>query len=75
MDMKFTSSLSSLRLHRLTAGMKQCELGRIVSRSQPFLSRLETGSGYAKVDAELAAKIGEALGVDPGGIFSEGGNR
>lgn len=73
--MKFTSSLSFLRLRRLTAGMKQCELSRIVSRSQPFISRLETGSGYAKVDAELAMKIGEALGVDPEEIFTEGGNR
>jgi len=71
MDKQFTS----LRLQRLIAGLPQHTLAEKIGRSQPWLSRAERGARGSFVTPEDAARIGQALGVDPGKIFSEGSDR
>ena len=55
-------------LHGLTIGDMIMRTGNV--RGRMFFSRLETG-GPARLTPDIAAKIGEALGVDPGKIFDE----
>lgn len=59
-------SPSLLRIARVTAGMAQWELARLIGRSCAFISRLENGDPVP-LTQELAYKIGNILSL-PGAV-------
>jgi DNA-binding XRE family transcriptional regulator len=63
---RIVKSPSLLRVARVSAGMAQWELARLIGRSCSFVSRLENGEPVP-LTRELAAKIGNLLSL-PGAM-------
>jgi transcriptional regulator with XRE-family HTH domain len=65
-----SNSASVLRLYRIQAGLRQCDIAKPINRSVQFVHRLETG-GPALLTAELAEAIGNLLAISPAILFGE----
>ncbi len=61
----------SIRIARRAKGMSQCELARLVHRTQAAISQLEHGH-WKRVPQALLDAIADALGIDAATLHDQG---
>lgn len=59
----------ALRAAREEAGLQQVELGRLIGKTQGYVSKVE--GGHQGVDVLLLFDIAIALGVDPAELYGQ----
>ena len=59
--------MNTLKVFRILYGLKQEELGRIIGRSQPWVSLVEGGKLLPQ--EKEARKVAKALKLDPEAFF------